>query len=307
MDGTIEKKRSRSFDTGSAVIKYEQRLQHRTSIPKNKSRFWSEKELNILKDSVERLSGTVSIKRNFWSEVSKLVATRTGKECAQCWEKVANPKIKKGRWSEKEDDKLMKLLRKATKTEGKIKWSVISKKMKTRSSKQCRERWINQLDPDLKRGEWREEEKQKLLNLYEKYPNKWSIIASQLPGRNQNTVKYRYLQLNGTMKVNQPHGNMSFCDDMGNASRNIYVPRHTKQRICTDKQIKVETEDAISLQISLFQNQGYNTEDWESEISVHEKNPWRELAEILGEGESDIENFTESETYYIMELLDNIE
>ena len=37
---------------------------------------------------------------------------------------------------------------------GNIKWSVIAAQLPGRIGKQCRERWFNHLDPDIKKGDW---------------------------------------------------------------------------------------------------------------------------------------------------------
>ena len=48
---------------------------------------------------------------------------------------------------------------------------------------QCRERWLNHLDPSLKKGEWSKEEDDILLRAQAKWGNSWTRIAELLPGR----------------------------------------------------------------------------------------------------------------------------
>lgn len=48
---------------------------------------------------------------------------------------------------------------------------------------QCRERWLNHLDPNLKKGEWSKEEDAILLDAQAKWGNAWTRIADLLPGR----------------------------------------------------------------------------------------------------------------------------
>lgn len=50
-------------------------------------------------------------------------------------------------------------------------------------SVQCRERWLNHLDPNLKKGEWSKEEDAILLEAQAKWGNAWTRIAELLPGR----------------------------------------------------------------------------------------------------------------------------
>ena len=54
-----------------------------------------------------------------------------------------------------------------------------------RSGKQCRERWINHLDPDINKDKWSEEEEEKVFRDYLMYGNRWKEISQHFPGRYQ--------------------------------------------------------------------------------------------------------------------------
>ncbi len=60
---------------------------------------------------------------------------------------------------------------------------------KLRNPKQCRERWFNQLDPSIRKGNWSAEENCRIIAMQEKFGNKWSLIAQVLVGRTDNSVK----------------------------------------------------------------------------------------------------------------------
>ncbi|XP_042380968.1 transcription factor LAF1-like isoform X1 [Zingiber officinale] len=58
-----------------------------------------------------------------------------------------------------------------------------------RDGKSCRLRWINYLRPGLKRGNFATEEEETIMKLQAQLGNKWSQIATHLPGRTDNEVK----------------------------------------------------------------------------------------------------------------------
>ena len=78
--------------------------------------------------------------------------------------------------------------------EDKRKWVDVSKELllktgRSRTGKQCRERWQHQIDPSISREEWSEFEIQTLFQMQAKLGNKWAKIAAFIPGRSDNAVK----------------------------------------------------------------------------------------------------------------------
>ncbi len=61
-----------------------------------------------------------------------------------------------------------------------------------RQGKQCRERWINFLSPDIKRDPWTAKEDLLLLEKQKLIGNQWAQIAKEIPGRTENQVKNRF-------------------------------------------------------------------------------------------------------------------
>ncbi len=52
-----------------------------------------------------------------------------------------------------------------------------------RTTKQCRERWSNHLDPSLKKTKWTVEEDEYLVEAQARLGNSWTRIAMEMPGR----------------------------------------------------------------------------------------------------------------------------
>lgn len=61
-----------------------------------------------------------------------------------------------------------------------------------RTPKQCRERWSNHLNPELKKTPWTSEEDERLIACQAELGNTWTRIAAHLPGRSENEVKNRW-------------------------------------------------------------------------------------------------------------------
>ncbi|CAL9772000.1 unnamed protein product [Musa acuminata subsp. burmannicoides] len=100
-----------------------------------------------------------------------------------CCDKVG---LKKGPWTAEEDKRLINFIL----TNGQCCWRAVPKLAGLlRCGKSCRLRWTNYLRPDLKRGLLSEAEEKMVIELHSKLGNRWSKIASHLPGRTDNEIK----------------------------------------------------------------------------------------------------------------------
>ncbi len=109
--------------------------------------------------------------------ISPTAETMTGEDSTLDVGNGAPPPHKKKRWSADEDEKLAQLVEKE-KSLTRINWSEISHQLENRSAKQCRERYINSLKPDVKKGQWTAEEDDNIIRMQATFGNQWSKISS---------------------------------------------------------------------------------------------------------------------------------
>ncbi|KAL2842924.1 Homeodomain-like protein, partial [Aspergillus pseudoustus] len=149
-------------------------------------RNWTPEEDVILKREVKRaqLKGdNVS-----WHSIAAFLPGRTNKDCRKRWYGTAAVKVRKGPWTEAEDERL----RKAIERHG-TKWAVVGAAVGTRLPDQCSKRWSHAINPEIDHSPWTPQEDQMLIQNVNKHGHYWQqIVSLYLPGRSSLAAKNRY-------------------------------------------------------------------------------------------------------------------
>lgn len=146
-------------------------------------RDWTEEEDTKLRSAVE------SFGESNWQAVASVLEGRTGTQCSNRWKKTLLPARQKvGKWSISED----KRLRVAATLFGRKSWYRIAQFVPGRTQVQCRERWVNILDPFLNHGKWTEEDDMRLKEAIAEYGYCWSKVAACVCSRTDNQCRRRW-------------------------------------------------------------------------------------------------------------------
>ncbi|KAG1695541.1 snRNA-activating protein complex subunit 4 [Nymphon striatum] len=163
---------------------------------------WTKAEDECLKQVLEKCKIGEFIP---WSQVHYYVETRTRNRLYIRWDRTLNPNRTHGRWAQCDDLTLAA----AVKMYGK-KWKSISKFLKTRSSQQCRDRYVRSVDPDLKFESWTVDEDDRLIRVVQTNGEKsWKMMCKYFPGRKPHQLRQRYFQIKA--HKNRQDMDVSYC------------------------------------------------------------------------------------------------
>lgn len=112
---------------------------------------------------------------------------KTGQQCLHRYVKGLDPNIRHGKFELHEDQRI--ILAMLAYGVDKAKFNKVAQHVYKRTDTQCRERWVNFLQPGIKTGEWTEQEIATLKHYARVLgTSSWVKIAEHLPGRTDAAV-----------------------------------------------------------------------------------------------------------------------
>ncbi|OHT01903.1 Myb-like DNA-binding domain containing protein [Tritrichomonas foetus] len=128
------------------------------------------------------------------------------------------------KFTEDEDQKLLMLVNKY----GEKNWKKISKIMKNRTIRQCRDRYRHYISPGINRSPWNDEEDSLLLEKVEELGERWKILEKFFKNRTEVQIRNRYYTMthcNIEKIKNKEIPRIS--DDVHNYNNNSKHPKNT--------------------------------------------------------------------------------
>jgi hypothetical protein len=153
-------------------------------------------------------------------------------------------------WKQHEDEQLLDLINQYGQ-----KWTVIGKMIGGRTGKQVRDRYLNNLRPDINNSPFSQVEDDAIISLFFKLGSKWSQIAACMGGRTEAQVKNRfYVSLKDNIPESQ--GNPFAFSKSNSACSNSTVGT---ERGDTDIQVSLFDFNTLDLKRDEFSFVSYET------------------------------------------------
>lgn len=139
-------------------------------------------------------------------------------------------------WTEKEDEILVSHI----KINGSCNFINCILLSSGRTIKQCKERWINVLNPRIQKGDWLIEEDYLIFKLYTLYGGKWSKFVSYFQGsRSENTLKNRF---NSTIRKYSKAYAKRNAEDLNPESLKMQIHDELKSKLMGEYNLTSEDE-----------------------------------------------------------------
>ena len=218
---------------------------------KERSSRWTKEEDELLIALVEEFEG------KGWKKIATFIKERTPIQCLHRWSKILKPGLVKGPWTFQEDKMLINWVN----INGSSDFSNCNNVIVGRNSKQCRERWLNVLNPEVIKGDWLIHEDYLIFKLYLTFGGKWIKFVPFFKGlRAENSIKNRFystIRRFNTMLKKQKV-NLSELEKVKSIYSDVKVKLINKHNIRTEEELKKFEYEVLGWQDKLDEKNKFN-------------------------------------------------
>jgi hypothetical protein len=125
-----------------------------------------------------------------WVAAAALVPGRTNLQCRNRWVRYLDPTIEHatGKWTVEEDTMLTEAVAELGKD-----WVAVAALVLGRTDKQCRQKYVDNLNTNINKGKWTPEEDAKLIATVMELGNDWVRVAALVPRRTNAQCRKRWV------------------------------------------------------------------------------------------------------------------
>ncbi|CAK59052.1 unnamed protein product (macronuclear) [Paramecium tetraurelia] len=194
------------FPSDQEIQRIQQEILTTSGWNSNLKKNWTLNEKKVLiwlvgKLSIMRNEDIRDLSAELFEEISRMICRRDKDQCKQKWSQMQKIALQQQPFKPEEDKKLYEIILQYQSVDMGQKWSQIAQELNQhtsiyRSSKQCRERWLNHLNPKISKQPWTDEEDILLLNHVKDQGRRWAEISKIMDGkRSENNLKNRFNSL----------------------------------------------------------------------------------------------------------------
>ncbi|CAJ1069368.1 snRNA-activating protein complex subunit 4 [Xyrichtys novacula] len=207
---------------------------------------WTPEEDALLKELVEKMRIGNFIP---YTQMSYFIEGHDPSQLIYRWTQVLDPSLKKGPWTKEEDE----LLLKAVSYYGEKDWWKIRLEVPGRTDGACRDRYLDCLKADIRRGAFDREEVLLLKQLVEKHGvGRWSKIAAEIPHRHDAQCLREWRKLSASLQrmgqsrpKNRQQTNRSKKPSGEVVKRTRSKPIKVKEESTDEEEEEKEEEDTV--------------------------------------------------------------
>ncbi|XP_041854563.1 snRNA-activating protein complex subunit 4 isoform X2 [Melanotaenia boesemani] len=242
---------------------------------------WTPNEDVLLRELVDKMRIGNFIP---YTQMSYFMEGRDPAQLIYRWNQVLDPSLKKGLWSKEEDEMLLQ----AVARHGEKNWWKVRLEVPGRTDGSCRDRYLDCLRSDVKRGSFDKQEIKLLKELVEKHGvGRWSKIASEIPHRLDSQCMREWKKLNRPPSKRCKAGNTSRRRKRGDGKK-----KAAKQNIRKLLgKIKVEKEEVVDEMTEEEEEEDMVIPYMESDDEKKPENLVGELAKVMEVAEQEEQEY----------------